>query len=55
MKAVINGVEVEGTPEEIMEYKLLDEMDRQRKMINGLMMGVPIHISYQCMCMDEDD
>lgn len=54
MKAVIGGVEVEGTPDEIIEYKRLNEIDQQRKAIEMLMMGMPVYVS-ECICMQDDE
>lgn len=58
MRAVIGGVEIEGTPDEIMEYKRLDAIDKQRRAADMLMMGMPVYVGYSgCVCniMQEDE
>ena len=37
MKAIINGVEIEGTPAEILEYQRLDAEQRHDQLQNALM------------------
>jgi hypothetical protein len=66
MKAIINGISVEGTPQEIMDYKKLEESNKSKEAISKLCNwppyvapevkcpndGKPCYCKGACMCSD---